>query len=237
MGEIRQRAHPQWLRQRGQNHHATQRAQGRTGAVPVGLGVPPAWAKPARHRSGSSKAATEGESSGDEFGILEDDRCFDTGVFQRRHLVHELVFACSPPPPPRLPAQPYFLESSRLVCRSRSGPMRAGAPPSHQDRGPECFGTDRSLRRSVALQPGHRKETTFRSEGLGWCGPAAIQIAKHGLLAVSLSPQQPFPSSPIFRRGVSGKERSAGRQVHCATWTPVSLRGTLANRVSDLPRH
>ena len=47
------------------------------------------------------KAATEGESSGDEFGILEDDRCIGAGVFQRRYLVHELVFAC-PPPPPRL---------------------------------------------------------------------------------------------------------------------------------------
>ena len=41
------------------------------------------------------KGVTEGESSGDEFGILEDDRCIDTGVFQRRYLVHELVFACS----------------------------------------------------------------------------------------------------------------------------------------------
>ena len=36
-----------------------------------------------------------------KFGILEDERCIDTGVFQRRYLVHELVFACSPPPPPR----------------------------------------------------------------------------------------------------------------------------------------
>ena len=48
------------------------------------------------------KAATKGESSGDEFGILEDDRCIDTRVIQRRYLAHELVFACSPPPPPRL---------------------------------------------------------------------------------------------------------------------------------------
>ena len=30
-----------------------------------------------------------------------DDRCIDTGAFQPRYLVHELVFACSPPPPPR----------------------------------------------------------------------------------------------------------------------------------------
>ena len=36
-----------------------------------------------------------GESSDEEFGILQDDRCIDTGVFQERHLLHELVFACS----------------------------------------------------------------------------------------------------------------------------------------------
>ena len=47
------------------------------------------------------KVATGSESSGDEFGVLEDDRCVDTGVFQQRYLVHKLVFACSPPPPPR----------------------------------------------------------------------------------------------------------------------------------------
>ena len=60
------------------------------------------------------KVATGSESSGDEFGVLEDERCIDTGVFQRRYLVHELVFACSPPP---------------------SGPLRAGPPPSHPERG------------------------------------------------------------------------------------------------------
>ena len=35
------------------------------------------------------------ESSEDEFGILEDDRCIDTGVFQPRHLVHEPLTCCS----------------------------------------------------------------------------------------------------------------------------------------------
>ena len=47
------------------------------------------------------KVATASESSGDEFGILEDDRCIDKGVFQHRLLLHELVLACSPPSPPR----------------------------------------------------------------------------------------------------------------------------------------
>ena len=62
------------------------------------------------------KEATGPESSEDEFGILVDDRCIDTGVFQPRYLVHELVFACSPlPPRPRL--SHIFLDSSRLVVR------------------------------------------------------------------------------------------------------------------------
>ena len=39
------------------------------------------------------------ESSGNEFGFLEDDRWIDTGVFQQRYLLHELVFARSQPPP------------------------------------------------------------------------------------------------------------------------------------------
>ena len=37
------------------------------------------------------------EGSDDEFGILEDERCIDTGAFQYRYL-HEFVFACSDPP-------------------------------------------------------------------------------------------------------------------------------------------
>ena len=40
------------------------------------------------------------------------------------------------PAPAAAPAdQPYHPDSSRLVCHSRSGPLRAGTPPSHHDRG------------------------------------------------------------------------------------------------------
>ena len=46
--------------------------------------------------------------------------------------------------------------------------------------------------------------------------------AKDDLLAISLSPQQPFPSSPMFGQGVSPGDN---RATHCATWAPVSLRG------------
>ena len=48
------------------------------------------------------KEAAGAESSSDEFGILEDDRCIDTGAFQELYLLHELMFACSQP----LPRQP-----------------------------------------------------------------------------------------------------------------------------------
>ena len=68
--------------------------------------TPPVWAdsksrsmtwterRPAR----LFKKAAGAESSGDEF----DERCIDTGVFQERYLLHELVFAWSQP----LPRQP-----------------------------------------------------------------------------------------------------------------------------------
>ena len=45
--------------------------------------------------------AVDMESSDDEFEILEDERCIDTSVFQNRYLLHELVLACSHPPPLR----------------------------------------------------------------------------------------------------------------------------------------
>ena len=80
------------------------------------------------------KAATEAESSGDEFGILEDDRCIDTGIFQRRYRAR--IGVCLwPAPTAAIPDQLHHPDSSRLACRSRSGPLRAGTPPSHHDRG------------------------------------------------------------------------------------------------------
>ena len=66
------------------------------------------------------KVATGPESSGDEFGILEDDRCIDTGVYQQRYLSHELV---------------YHPDSSRLVRRPDSSSVRAGSPLGRQHHG------------------------------------------------------------------------------------------------------
>ena len=53
------------------------------------------------------------ESSDNEFGILEYDRCTDTG-----HLLHELVFACSNSPP-RQPQNSFTILTQADWCASR----------------------------------------------------------------------------------------------------------------------
>ena len=77
-------------------------------------------------------------------------------------------FRLQPAPAAALPDQPHNPDSSRAVRHSRSGSMRAGSPPGHQDRGdrsPSVLaligGWDEVVRRL-------RKETTFRSDGPGW---------------------------------------------------------------------
>ena len=116
------------------------------------------------------KAATEGESSADEFGILEGRSMHRYGS---------------------LPAdQPYHPDSGRLVCRSRSGPLRAGTPPSHHDRGvgiPSVLALIGARDAVLGLR---------RIRGQNTCACVVV-----GPLAVSLSPQQPFSSSPIYDRG------------------------------------
>ena len=66
----------------------------------------------------SSKKAVGVESSDDEFGIL-DERCIDTGVFQERHFLQELVVACSHPAAAAT-NQLRYPDSSRLVRRTDS---------------------------------------------------------------------------------------------------------------------
>ena len=73
------------------------------------------------------KEATGPESSEDALGMLVDDRCIDAGVFQPCFFVHELVFACSPPPPlPRSRVSHTILTeadwcSTRAVARCEMG--------------------------------------------------------------------------------------------------------------------
>ena len=242
-GGIRQRVRPQWPQQREQNRHAIYCAQGRV--QPLVVSAPsqrgttrqlftPDGGRSTQDTARFFKAATGSES-------LEGRIWYLGGRLVHRHrslpapLSRARVGVRLQPAPPD---QPYCPDSSRVVCRSRSGPMRVGIPHSHPDRG---VGIPSVLVLTGAcesvLHPGHRKVTTFRSEGLdlrrfkvknmGVC-------AKGDLLAISLSPQQPFPSSPMFGRGVSP---GANRAMHCATWAPSHSAVTKANRISDLPRH
>ena len=74
------------------------------------------------------KVATESESSGDEFGILEDDSFIA--------LPRTRTDPCLQSTPAAAPAdQPHFPDS---VCHSRSGSVRTGTPSSHQDH---CAGS------------------------------------------------------------------------------------------------
>ena len=65
------------------------------------------------------------ESSDDEFGILEDERCIDTGAFKNRNFLHELVFACMNPAPLR----PHMrtVAKCEVALLPVAGAMRAGA--------------------------------------------------------------------------------------------------------------
>ena len=67
------------------------------------------------------KEAASAKSSGDEFGILADDRCIDTGVFQERNLPHET-------PPARDPAAAATNQLVRTAAR-----CEAGSPPDRRD--------------------------------------------------------------------------------------------------------
>ena len=107
-----------------------------------------------------------------------DDRCIDTGAFQPRCLVHELVFACSPPPAAALQGQPFYSDSSRLVLHPCSGPMRIGPSPGHPDR---CD------RLSSVLALTHDQDTVLRNK--------YARMKQSNCHNTFLSPQQPSPSS------------------------------------------
>ena len=65
--------------------------------------------KPARF----FKQAAGPESSSDELGILEDDRCIDTEVFQKRYL---RVGVCLQPIPPQQPRISYTIRNQTDCC-------------------------------------------------------------------------------------------------------------------------
>ena len=98
-----------------------------------------------------------------------------------------------PAPVAAPPDQPYHPDSRRLVCRSRSGSLRAGTPPSHHDRG-DGIPSVLALIGARDAMPGLWR---FRGHNKGAC---AVVI---GTLAVSLGSLQPLHSSPTFGQEVS----------------------------------
>ena len=82
------------------------------------------------------KEAAGPESSGDESGILEDDRCIDTGVFQKGCLLHELSIRLQPTPAAAATNQLHYPDSSRLVPKdSRGARCETGLLPVARTKG------------------------------------------------------------------------------------------------------
>ena len=127
------------------------------------------------------------------------------------------------PAPAAAPSdQPYHPGLSRLVCSSQSSRLWS--------RDPDCFGTDRSSRRSAW------------PAAIGGQNKCAYKVV--GPLAISLSPQQPFSSSPMYdraeSRGMEKKEDLDGRcivslgpQSHSAV---RQRTGSRLSRGTDPPR-
>ena len=82
------------------------------------------------------KAATGPESSGDEFEILEDERCIDTGGLPTT-LIPARIGVCLQWTPVAAATDQlhYYPDSSRLVRRLGGSSVRAGSPP----RSPHCW--------------------------------------------------------------------------------------------------
>ena len=111
------------------------------------------------------------------------------------------------PAPAALPDEPHYPDSSRVVCHSRSGSMRAGSPPSHQDRGDRSPSVLALIGASSAVL---RCTSSFARRPLfGVTVPAGLYpwrlkgqnkcaSALDGLLPASLRRQQPFHSNPIL---------------------------------------
>ena len=119
------------------------------------------------------KESTGPESSEDEFGILVDDRCIDTGVFQQRYLVHELVFACSPSPPLR-PRVSHTILTEADWCSTRA----VARSPNHPDRG-HRFASVLALTRNQDTVNKYARMIKVSRHNTFLNHPAAVSL-KHG---------------------------------------------------------
>ena len=222
---IRHRVCPKSLRRCGhsgqQNPPATQSAEETTSSAPP----PTASQRDAvlqlatldrgLRRLDDSSKLRQGRNSQDEIGVLEDDRCIGTGVSQQRHLVNELVLACSPPPPPR-PQISYTILSQADWCAVRAAARcELGLLAVVKKHG---IGSARELvtigARDAALHCAMRFREGLqqvRRALLGAPVPASLnpcQPTGHSvrtcaavcLAPTSLSPQQPFDSNQALVR-------------------------------------
>ena len=170
----------------------------RTDTVPGGFDAFSAWTKHAGHRPRSSKQRQSRKARRTHLGSW---RTNDASTQESSGDAISYTSGC--PLAARIrrrASRSYYPNSSRLVCRSRSGPMRGGTPHSHHDLGgsiPSVLALIGAYDIALRCTLGTARKPLFEAKVFDVC-------AKDGLLLpISLSPQQPFPSSPIFGRGVS----------------------------------
>ena len=104
-------------------------------------------------------------------------------------------FRLQPAPAAALPDQPFCPGSSRVLCHSRSGPLRAGSPPNHQDRGdrsPSVLALIGAWNAVLRCTLGFARRRLFSTQRTN-------QVClRGGRSSTCLSPQQPFHSNPVL---------------------------------------
>ena len=111
------------------------------------------------------KVVTGPESSRDEFGSSDDDRCVDTGVFQQRYLPARIGVCLQSTPPAAATDQLHHPDSSRLVRRPGSSSMRAGSPSGSPHSGSGSAGVPA---RSVAPKLRSNKAVFIKVTSFSW---------------------------------------------------------------------
>ena len=146
--------------------------------------------------------------------------------------------------------QPHYPDSSRVVCHSRSDPVRTGSPPSHQDhrcrgRNPGVLALNGAWNAALRCAPGAAR--SLLSEATILAGLCTWQLKQQNKservisdrLPATLSAQQPFHSSLSVSgsQACHGEEKGAGRQMQFVAGTQISLPSMAADGLSDPPRN
>ena len=218
-GGIRHRVRHQSPQQRGQSPHATHSAQG----LSQSLSLLPAFKHSAtlwlvalgcgRRALGTAPTPQSCDRVGKLRRPIRDlGGCIDTGVFQRRYLVYELGFACSPLSLPH---------SSRVVCHWPC----ANWVSSQSGEEPGCMALNRAWNAALRCAPGAAR--SLLSEVIILAGLFTWQLKQQhqservicDRLPATLSAQQPFHSclslglieSPGARHAMEKKKVLGGR--------------------------